>query len=483
MRKLVMAMIILWAVGAARAGDYKYSLGAGSYYLKLTGGDFFSFEPNYSIGFNLSHRLGERWYFNVDYSYYKLENELTDSTAGVADIANGAAIDYKATRLGVLLERLMFSPENRLNIKAGLGGGAMFWKMVDKNTNTTFKVPGSKDETTDFSTSELFLTARAGVVIKPVSKWSLTMDIRADYMTGAGAEFAGEVNDVLDKWLLGAGVTLNFHFSGEPSPGGGSVWKSDTIWAAEPERPVRRAPLGVDSDGDGVANDGDDCLNTPRGVIVDKNGCPLDTDNDGIPDGLDDCPDTSPASVGKVDIYGCAVDSDFDGLADFADKCPYNRIGAWVDSSGCPLDSDADGVPDGVDDCPETMYGVDVDRNGCIDLSIFDKPMVLNINYPSGSFEIDPNSKTRLDKLAGVLKFVPHIRLEINGYTDDIGTAAANKNLSEKRANRVRDYLAIQGVERERMKTFGRGEVNFVATNDTAEGRAKNRRIEIVFYK
>ena len=481
MRKLVIVITVLLIAAAVQAGEYKYSVGGGGYYLKLIGGDFFAFEPDYGIGFNLGHRLGDRWYFNVDYSYYKLDNELADSTAGVAGIADGAAIEYKATRLGVMLERLLFSSQNRINIKTGLGGGAMFWKMVDKNTNTIFKVPGSKDETTDLSTSELYLSARAGLVIRPVDKWTLNLDVRADYLTGAGAEFADEVNDVLDKWLLGAGVTLNFHFGGDNSPHT-SAWKSDTIWT-EPVRAVRRAPLGVDSDGDGVANDKDDCLNTPRGVIVDKHGCPLDTDNDGIPDGLDDCPDTSPASVGKVDIYGCAVDSDFDGLADFEDKCPYNRLGAWVDASGCPLDSDADGVPDGLDDCPSTMFGVDVDRNGCIDLSIFDKPMVLNINYPSGSFEIDPTSKGKLDKLSGVLKFVPHIKLEINGYTDNIGTAAANKSLSEKRANRVRDYLAVQGVERERMKSFGRGEVNFVASNDNAEGRAKNRRIEIVFYK
>jgi OOP family OmpA-OmpF porin len=216
---------------------------------------------------------------------------------------------------------------------------------------------------------------------------------------------------------------------------------------------------------------------------VDDNGCPLDTDGDGVPDGLDDCPDTSPESKGKVDIYGCPVDSDFDGLPDFLDRCPTNRIGAVVDSTGCPVDSDADGVPDGLDDCPATMYGVEVDRYGCIDLSVFDKPLVLNIDYPSGSFEIDPNSKMKLQKLAGILNFVPHIRMEINGYTDNIGTSVANQKLSEKRANRVRDYLVTLGVAAERIQVFGRGEDNFVASNQTAEGRAKNRRIEIVFYK
>ena len=102
---------------------------------------------------------------------------------------------------------------------------------------------------------------------------------------------------------------------------------------------------------------------------------------------------------------------------------------------------------------------------GCIDLSIFDKPLVLNINYPSGSFEIDPNSKKKLQKLAGILNFVPQIRMEINGYTDNIGTAVANQKLSEKRANRVRDYLVTLGVASDRMQVFGLGETGFVDTN------------------
>jgi len=482
MRKCIIIVVLAVFVfsAAVEAADYKYSLGAGAGYMKLTGGDFFRFEPDLSYGFNLGHRVGEGWYFKVDYSYYRLDNdESVDSTGAAADISNNAAIEYKATRLGVTLNRLLFSSENRLNINMGLGGGAMFWKMVDGASNTTFKVPGSKDETTDLSTSELFLTAQTELVFTPVSRWSLNCGVRADYLTGAGAEFASEVTDVLDKWLLGATVRLNFNFGGSAQP---AAWKSDSAWTSQPT--YRKRPgIVVDSDGDGVSNEEDRCLNTPRGVLVDDNGCPLDNDGDGVPDGLDDCPDTSPESKGRVDIYGCPVDSDFDGLPDFLDRCPSNRIGAVVDSTGCPVDSDADGVPDGLDDCPATMYGVEVDRYGCIDLSVFDKPLVLNINYPSGSFEIDPNSKKKLQKLAGILNFVPHIRMEINGYTDNIGTTVANQKLSEKRANRVRDYLVTLGVGTERMQVFGRGEANFVASNQTAEGRAKNRRIEIVFYK
>ena len=184
-----------------------------------------------------------------------------------------------------------------------------------------------------------------------------------------------------------------------------------------------------------------------------------------------------------VDIHGCEVDSDFDGLPDFADSCAFNRVGAIVDSDGCPLDSDGDGVPDGLDDCPYTLVGVEVDHQGCIDLEMLSRPMVLNIDYAPGSFEVDPHNRTRVERLAGLLNFVKDIKLDISGYTDNIGTTPANRTLSEKRANRVKGILVSLGVEPERIKVYGRGETNFVASNQTAEGRAKNRRIEIVFYK
>ncbi len=109
--------------------------------------------------------------------------------------------------------------------------------------------------------------------------------------------------------------------------------------------------------------------------------------------------------------------------------------------------------------------------------------MVLHINYPSGSFEIDPNSKERIKRLAAILNFVPEMKMEIHGFSDNIGTASANRNVSERRAQRVKGFLVTQGVAEERIKVFGRGEENFIASNDTADGRAQNRRIEIIFYR
>ncbi|RZK97285.1 MAG: OmpA family protein, partial [Hymenobacter sp.] len=115
-----------------------------------------------------------------------------------------------------------------------------------------------------------------------------------------------------------------------------------------------------DTDGDGVADRKDKCPDTPAGVKVDLNGCPVDTDGDGVADYQDKCPDVK----GLASLQGCP-DADGDGVADADDKCPNTPAGVKVDASGCPLDADGDGVADYLDKCPNTPAGVKVDANGC----------------------------------------------------------------------------------------------------------------------
>ncbi len=119
----------------------------------------------------------------------------------------------------------------------------------------------------------------------------------------------------------------------------------------------------TDRDGDGVQDSEDACPDTPKGVEVDINGCPVDSDNDGVPDYIDNCPHT-PAGV-KVDESGCLPDSDNDGIPDYLDNCPHTPEGVPVDTLGCPEDSDNDSVPDYLDNCPDTPPGVKVDSTGC----------------------------------------------------------------------------------------------------------------------
>ncbi|UCD65152.1 MAG: OmpA family protein [Candidatus Zixiibacteriota bacterium] len=484
MRQIRTVWLLCFMLAAPSAGafDYKYFAGLRGGFSTVAGGDSAKFTLQENFGGSLGYRLSDRWFADLGLSVHRNYNDTTatSSLAFGGDAAN-ATLRWKAERLGFTVNRYLFQADKRLNLFLGFGGGLMIWRFVDPAADTAVEVRGALNERTEFAASEIFFTGAGGVRLMLSSKLSLDWNIDADYLSGAGAEFDDVVKSSRDKWQIGSFISINFHFG---SHGGKVSWRSDQSWPEQTPREGQTASRqAFDGDGDGVPNDIDNCLDTPAGVVVDRFGCSVDSDADGISDGLDDCPGTDRAAAGMVDIYGCPVDSDFDGVPDYLDACPFNRVGAHVDDRGCPLDTDADGVPDGLDDCPYTLYGVDVDRFGCIDLSLFSKPMVLNIDYPSGSFEIDPNSRERLKQLARILNFVPAIRLEINGYTDNIGTETANQKLSEKRARRVHDYLVAQGIDSDRIKVFGKGEANFVATNQTAEGRARNRRIEIIFYK
>jgi len=118
-----------------------------------------------------------------------------------------------------------------------------------------------------------------------------------------------------------------------------------------------------DTDMDGVPDKRDRCANTPRGAMVDANGCPRDSDRDGVADGLDRCAST-PANT-PVDANGCPRDSDADGVSDNLDRCPNTPAGTPVDANGCPRDADGDGVADNADRCADTPAGTPVDANGC----------------------------------------------------------------------------------------------------------------------
>lgn len=111
-------------------------------------------------------------------------------------------------------------------------------------------------------------------------------------------------------------------------------------------------------------------------------------------------------------------------------------------------------------------------------------PVVINdILYTSGRAELEETSKIVLNEFAQYLTEHPNISIEIRGHTDNLGDDAKNLALSKERAFEVLNYLASQGVDAKRMTYNGFGETKPVATNDTEEGRAKNRRTEFVIKK
>lgn len=119
--------------------------------------------------------------------------------------------------------------------------------------------------------------------------------------------------------------------------------------------------------------------------------------------------------------------------------------------------------------------GVDVTRKGeSIRLNIPG-----NLTFSSGSYNIKPGFHEVLNSLVFVLKDYRDTRINIWGHTDSVGNADYNQALSKRRAQSVAKYLAVKGVNTERLSVEGLGETQPIATNKTKVGRAKNRRIEI----
>ncbi|MDZ7860183.1 MAG: OmpA family protein [Candidatus Krumholzibacteriota bacterium] len=246
----------------------------------------------------------------------------------------------------------------------------------------------------------------------------------------------------------------------------------------------------LDNDGDGIKDVVDKCPDLAEDFdgFEDEDGCPdLDNDGDGIADVDDRCPNEPEDFDGIQDSDGCPdviQDTDGDGVPDDSDKCPEKKEDpdGYQDEDGCPdLDNDLDGIPDDKDKCPnapETFNGYE-DEDGCPDERPIKQKFILKgVHFESGSSKLTPDSYSVLDRVVKTLKAYPEVKVEIRGYTDSVGSWEANLKLSEKRANSVKEYLLNSGLASDRLVTEGYGEADPVESNETAEGRASNRRIE-----
>jgi outer membrane protein OmpA-like peptidoglycan-associated protein len=107
------------------------------------------------------------------------------------------------------------------------------------------------------------------------------------------------------------------------------------------------------------------------------------------------------------------------------------------------------------------------------------KIVLRGVNFDFDKATIRPDARPVLDEAARVLKEEHGVDISVEGHTDSVGTDAYNQGLSERRARAVADYLATEGIARSRMRTVGYGESRPVASNETADGRAQNRRVEL----
>jgi len=243
-----------------------------------------------------------------------------------------------------------------------------------------------------------------------------------------------------------------------------------------------------DTDHDGVLDGLDKCPGTPEGATVDFQGCPSDSDGDGVLDGIDRCPGTPKGAT--VDSKGCPRDSDGDGVLDGLDQCPDTPKGAIVDEKGCPKDSDGDGVWDGLDQCPETAPGLKVDKNGCPieylekETEMLDTGMIRlhDADFDTDRGTILSESFHSLDLVGQTFEHWPQLQIEIGGHTDSHGDPAKNQKLSEAHADSVKAYLIAKfpTLKPDHYAVKGYGSSKPLVPNTSDINRAKNRRVEFV---
>jgi len=184
-------------------------------------------------------------------------------------------------------------------------------------------------------------------------------------------------------------------------------------------------------------------------------------------------------------------DADSDGVPLPADQCPSEPedIDGFMDEDGCPdPDNDQDGVLDAADKCPDAKENINgnADDDGCPDdnLPELEKlgPVIVikdKIMFKSGSAELLDSDKLIIEQLAVLLNLTPEVaRFRIEGHTDNQGDREFNVDLGERRAWAVLAYLVEQGVARERLFAKGFGPTRPIASNNTDQGRAANRRVE-----
>lgn len=180
---------------------------------------------------------------------------------------------------------------------------------------------------------------------------------------------------------------------------------------------------------------------------------------------------------------GCGTSTNADQLASSANMAGFVESVFLAKSASkpapkpaplpaAPMDSDGDGVTDDKDQCPDTPKGATVDERGCWTYAAV-------VLFDFDSAKVKPEAYPILEEAVLILKKNPDLVVEIDGHTDSTGPAAYNMTLSDKRAKAIKDHFVYRGVDPKQLPTKGFGFTKPAVSNDTKEGRAKNRRVEL----
>jgi len=420
----------------------------------------------------------------------------TNNELGVADVDNAESLRNSAlfgVRIGYYLSSL-------LGIEVEVGAIPTEPRsMVFDVWNLSYRGQVVAQLRADDASNKFvpFVLAGAGVVqvLKTDQPDVISKDTDEMFYGGVGVKYR-----VDNGW----GLRLDVRGIATPSSAGKSVTlDAEALLSVYKEFGRKTAEKKVepvagpkDTDGDGINDDTDQCINDAEDMdgFEDTDGCPdLDNDKDGVPDASDKCPLDAEDADGFEDDDGCPeADNDNDGIPDAADKCPIEAEDkdGFEDEDGCPdPDNDNDGVLDANDACPaepETVNGFK-DGDGCPDeipaaVKKF-TGVIKGINFKTGDATILKTSNKTLDATIKILNDYPDLKLEIQGHTDDQKLTkgskfADNMELSQARADSVKAYFVAKGIADDRVISRGYGDTTPIDPRKTSAARAKNRRVE-----
>ncbi|SDO22146.1 Outer membrane protein OmpA [Pseudomonas arsenicoxydans] len=165
--------------------------------------------------------------------------------------------------------------------------------------------------------------------------------------------------------------------------------------------------------------------------------------------------------TGGLICYAQDGDEDGDGVFDRRDRCPDTPANTPVEHHGCPLPQ-----------YPASVKPVEVVQPEVITLPS-------DVLFAFNKSDLSPSAKSQLDSVMFKLQLADVVSIKVVGHTDSVGSDEYNQALSERRASSVAAYLLSQGIAPSKLTSEGKGESQPVADNDTEEGRAKNRRVEL----
>ncbi len=493
----LLALLAAPGLAAADEGSTRTSLGLESGFMKLVGGELDLSNTDHHLGLNVRQGIAPHWSleFALKYGWVRpAVGRPTDSAGLTFDTSAPLYTVIWQPRLGVLWHPL---PMSGLSPFLGLSAGVTSWRVKD-------------------------LTGISSIGLNPGGATVIGLDKNGNQTSLKGNDFTGTLTAGADVYLSPS-LAMSFGGRYHLFPGNklDNVGFSDSyryygrsygVNAVDANTGLVEAFLGMtlflgsaDRDHDGIADHVDLCPNDPEDFdgFEDEDGCPdTDNDKDGIVDVRDKCPNQPEDIDGYEDADGCPdLDNDKDGIPDLRDKCPDDPedFDNYQDEDGCPdPDNDNDGVLDAYDQCPDTPDGTEVDAKGCpvaraaapapvaapapsvpAPQEIKQDLVLKGVTFVTGSASLKPESQGTLREVSRSLLAYPDVKVEIRGYTDNVGSADTNRNLSQRRALAVRDFLIQMGVMPSRLTAVGYGPDNPIASNDTPAGRAENRRVEL----